>query len=101
MPRKKTDKQKLRIWQERLQRNMAAYEAEEGRMDDRETLYKGSMQILPIVQGERKRETPHVRNICAELIEAQTDSNIPQPKVTPRRKQDEWRAKIIEDTRST
>ena len=97
MPRKKADKQKLRIWQERLQRNMAAYEAEESRMDDRETLYKGSMQILPIVQGERKRETPHVRNICAELIEAQTDSNIPQPKVTPRRKQDEWRAKIIED----
>ena len=97
MPRKKEDKQKLRIWQERLQRNMAAYEAEESRMDDRETLYKGSMQILPIVQGERKRETPHVRNICAELIEAQTDSNIPQPKVTPRRKQDEWRAKIIED----
>ena len=86
MPRKKADKQKLRIWQERLQRNMAAYEAEESRMDDRETLYKGSMQILPIVQGERKRETPHVRNICAELIEAQTDSNIPQPKVTPRRK---------------
>ena len=66
MPRKKTDKQKLRIWQERLQRNMADYEAEEGRMDDRETLYKGGMQILPIVQGERKRETPHVRNICAE-----------------------------------
>mgnify|MGYP000838793825 FL=1 len=97
MPRKKADKQKLRIWQERLQRNMAAYEAEESRMDDRETLYKGSMQILPIVQGERKRETHHVRNICAELIEAQTDSNIPQPKVTPRRKQDEWRAKIIED----
>lgn len=97
MPKKRTDKQKLRVWQERLQRNMAAYEAEEGRMDDRETLYRGSTQILPIVRGERKQETPHVRNICAELIEAQTDSNIPQPKVTPRRKTDEWRAKIIED----
>lgn len=97
MPGKKRDRQKLRIWQERLQRNMAAYEAEEARMDDRETLYKGSMQILPMVRGERKRETPHVRNLCAELIEAQTDSNIPQPKVTPRRKQDEQRAKIIED----
>lgn len=97
MQRKKTDKQKLRIWQERLQRNVAAYDAEEARMDDRETLYRGSNQLIPIVIGERKRETPHVRNICAELIEAQTDSNIPQPKVTPRRRQDEWRAKIIED----
>ena len=79
MQRKKTDKQKLRIWQERLQRNVAAYDAEEARMDDRETLYRGSNQLIPIVIGERKRETPHVRNICAELIEAQTDSNIPQP----------------------
>ena len=53
--------------------------------------------MRPIVQGERKTKAAHVRNICAELIEAQTDSNIPQPKVTARRKQDEMKAKLIED----
>ena len=94
MPRKEN---KLELWKSRLKVNDAAYEAEAGKMDDRETLYKGSDTILPLTNRARKRATPHVRNICAELIESQVDSNIPQPKVTPLRAEDEWRAKLIED----
>lgn len=94
---KKTDK--LDLWKRRLKANDAAYGAEEALMDGREKLYLGSDKIRPIVARDRARdkETPHVRNLCAEMIESQVDSNIPQPKVTPRRKQDEWRAKLIED----
>ena len=96
MPRK-TDK--LDLWKRRLKANDTAYSAEEARMDGREALYRGSDEIRPIVAKDRARdrETPHVRNLCAEMIESQVDSNIPQPKVTPRRKRDEWRAKLIED----
>src|SRR5699024_9596700 len=93
----KTDNRKLSMWQDRLARNVAAYDGEESRMDERETLYQGERRIAPLVTGARKRKTPHVRNLCAELIESQVDSNIPQPKVTPYRREDEWRAKIIED----
>ena len=94
---KKTDK--LDLWKRRLKANDTAYSAEEARMDGREALYRGSDEIRPIVAKDRARdrETPHVRNLCAEMIESQVDSNIPQPKVTPRRKRDEWRAKLIED----
>lgn len=66
-------------------------------MDGREALYLGTHDLKRMVPGERKEETPHVRNICAELIEAQADSNIPQPKVTAVREGDELLAKLIED----
>ncbi len=89
--------EKLTMWQSRLKTNEAAYQNELDKMDHREALYLGDHDMTPIVVGERKTETPHVRNICAELIEAQVDSNIPAPKVTARRKGDEWLAKIIED----
>lgn len=94
---KKQDEQMLRIWKERLSINESAYEDEEARMTQREALYMGSHTITPIVERDEKNETPHVRNICAELIEAQVDSNIPAPKVTARRKEDELKAKLIED----
>lgn len=95
--KKNIDKAKLRTWQERLARNQSAYDAEVSKMDDREALYKGVNTVRAIVQNERKTKTPHVRNICSELIESQTDSNIPQPKVSARRQQDEMKAKLIED----
>lgn len=88
---------KLRLWQQRLHNNDSAYQDQEAKMEAREELYKGSDRIRPLTGKARARETPHIRNICAELIEAQVDSNIPQPKVTPRRKEDEGRAKRIED----
>lgn len=93
----KKDKEKLRLWQERLSRNESAYETEKALMDGREALYRGDRRITPIVKGERVDNTPHIRNICAELVEAQVSSSIPQPKVTARREQDEGKAKLIED----
>ena len=93
----KKDSKKLYLWQERLKSNQSAYQSETDQMDDREALYRGTNEVRAIVQGERKKKTPHVRNICAELVEAQTDSNIPKPKVTARRKEDEGKAKLIED----
>lgn len=93
----KKDNKKLYLWQERLKSNQSAYQSETDQMDDREALYRGTNEVRAIVQGERKKKTPHVRNICAELVEAQTDSNIPKPKVTARRKEDEGKAKLIED----
>ena len=77
--------------------NQAAYEDELALMDRREDLYKGDHDISPIVPGEKKGKTPHVRNLCAELIESQVSSSIPQPKVTALRKEDEGKAKLIED----
>lgn len=97
MVKQKTNKNRLRLWQERLAANQSAYEAELAKMDAREALYRGTDAISHIVTGERKEKTPHVRNICTELIEAQVDSNLPQPKVTARRPQDENKAKLIED----
>lgn len=90
-------KDKLRMWQERLAHNESAYAGECARMDGREELYLGDKRLRAMVKGERRKETPHVRNICAELIEAQVSSSIPQPKVTARRKRDEGKAKLIED----
>lgn len=91
------DKQKLRIWQERLDRNESQYDGELGRMDARERQYAGGKDIRPMVKLERMHKTPHVRNISAELVEAQVNSSIPQPKVTAQREKDQRLAKIIED----
>lgn len=94
---KRKDKAKLRMWQDRLKTNEAAYESELKRMDRREELYLGSNELRAVVKSERKKTTPHVRNICGEIVEAQVSSSIPQPKVTARRKEDEGKAKLIED----
>lgn len=95
--KRKTDKQKLELWQGRLAVNQSAYQSRFDRMDEREALLSGDEKVKPVVEGDRRRDTPHVRNICAELIEAQVSSSIPQPKVTARRKKDEGLAKLIED----
>ena len=90
-------KEKLTMWQERLARNEAAYAKETAKMNDREALYLGERNLRQMVDGDLKKKTPHVRNIAAELIESQVNSNIPQPKVTARKQEDEGKAKLIED----
>ena len=92
-----TKTQKLRAWQEKLQRYDAAFAEEYERMDEREEIYRGRDRIDQLVEGDVIRRTPHVRNIAAELIEAQVDPNIPQPKVTALRPRDEGLAALIED----
>lgn len=91
------NRNKLKLWQDRLSNNDSAYAAETAKMDEREELYSGTNKLKNVVHKDKREKTPHVRNICAELIEAQADSNIPQPKVTARRKEDELKAKLIED----
>ncbi len=92
------DREKLELWQGRLEKSMTAYESIRAKMDEREALYKGQKDIKSVTRnGKDGVKTPHVRNICAELIEAQVGSNIPSPKVTALRKQDEQKAKLIED----
>lgn len=88
---------KLREWQEKLARYDAAFAEEYARMDEREEIYRGRDRIDELVDGDVIRKTPHVRNIAAELIEAQVDANIPQPKVTALRPEDEDLAALIED----
>ncbi len=90
-------KEKLRRWQEKLARFEAAWEPERARMDEREAIYRGRSRIEALVDGDVVRRTPHVRNIAAELIEAQVDPDIPQPKVTALRPEDEGLAVLIED----
>nr|DAG65486.1 MAG TPA: Portal protein [Caudoviricetes sp.] len=85
------------MWQERLSRNETAYRDTLDKMDSREAMYAGDDELKPLTRGERMERTPHVRNICTEIIEAEIDSAIPQPKVTARRKKDEAKAKLIED----
>jgi len=94
---KKEDVRRLKKWQNRLSRNQTAYQSQYDRMDKREALYRGENEVTALVAGDKREFTPHVRNICAELVESQVSSSIPQPKVTARRKQDEGLAKLIED----
>ncbi len=88
---------KLREWQDRYTTAQTAYNDEIAKMDGRERLYKGDGEIKKIIVGDRITKTPLVRNICSELVEAQVNSNIPQPKVTAIREKDEPKAKLIED----
>ena len=89
--------EKLELWQERLSQNETAYQDELAKMDEREAYYSGEHRVDPVVENDKTESTVHLRNICAELIEAQVDSNIPAPKVTARRKKDEKLAQVIEN----
>ena len=88
---------KLERWQQTLRRYDEAFAGERQLMDDREEIYRGRNRIDELVDGDVIRSTPHVRNIAAELIEAQVDPDIPLPKVTALRRQDEKLAVLIED----
>lgn len=86
-----------------MERNESALGELPRRMDEREALYRGEKrEIEPLTPKDRApggqlRKTKHLRNIIAENIESEISSVIPQPKVTARRKEDERRAKILED----
>lgn len=88
---------KLKMWQDRLAKNDSAWKTFSDAFDHREKLVRGQDKIRAVVDGDMKKKAYHVRNICAELVEAQVDTTIPAPKVTARHKEDEKLAKIIED----
>ena len=93
----------LDYWRSWIDRNETALGAAAAKMDEREALYRGEQRsIEPLTPKDTKRngqwrKVTHLRNIIAENIESEVSSTIPQPKVTARRKSDEWRAKILED----
>lgn len=91
------DDKRLELWQSRYQRNKRAYQDQLDKMDQREALYMGTAAIKPVAGAANAREASHVRNIVAELIEAQVSSSIPQPKVTALHPEDEPLAKLAED----
>lgn len=92
----KQSRERLDLWQGRLATQESAYSTILESMENRESLYKGSRTLTALVTGDTKTEAVHVRNIIAECIEAQVDANVPQPKVTACRKEDEPLADIIE-----
>ena len=88
---------RLALWRGRFGRAEAAYAGELTRMERRERQYQGDRTLEPLVAGDKTTRAAHVRNLSAELIEAQVDASIPAPRVTARRREDEDLARIIED----
>lgn len=97
----KQKKETVSLWQERLEKNLSAYAAEQEKMQRREAQYRGERKLTPLTENDRKygyqKETSHVWNITAENIESEIDSSIPMPKVTPMRREDEHLARMIEN----
>lgn len=87
----------LTYWQERYRLSEAAYADEKERMQRREDIVDGSHVIMTPDGTAAKKKATHVRNVAFEVVESQVDSNIPQPKVTAVREEDEPLAKIAED----
>ncbi len=88
---------RLDHWQERYRLSAAAYADEKERMQRREDIVDGSHVIMTPDGTASKKSATHVRNVAFEVVESQVDSNIPQPKVTAVREEDEPLAKIAED----
>lgn len=96
----KTDQNKLAMWQERLSKNLAAYQDEREEMTALEKLYAGSRDIDGNINRKssgKVKKASYVRNVVAEIVEAIVDSNVPSPKVTAYREEDQDLAHIIED----
>lgn len=95
---KKDELRKLKMWQDRLETAREAIMPELNRMGKRESIYDGDPTIYaPDGSAAKKGKATHVRNVGFELIEAQVESDIPTPKVTAIRQEDEWLADIVEN----
>lgn len=95
--KQRKDEAVLQLWKERFEKSENEYKAERDRMDHRERRLDGEGVILDKNGQPAKEQATHVRNLCFEIVETQVDSNIPQPKVTAVRAEDEEKAKLIED----
>lgn len=94
----KKDEKKLELWRERLSAGETAYENAHDDFVEMDRLYTGNYKYVePMFDGDSVNETPVLRNIVREIIEAQISSAIPMPKVTAKRREDEPLADLIED----
>ena len=93
------NKGRLSMWQRRLADAESAYEGQLALMDRRELAYRGDTEFEKLVKNESAsaEDIKHVRNVIGELIEAQVDTAIAQPKVTALHPKDEKIAKLTED----
>ncbi len=95
---KKDELRKLKMWQDRLETAKEAIMPELNRMGKRESIYDGDPTIYaPDGSVAQQGKATHVRNVGFELIETQVESDIPSPKVTAIRQEDEWLADIVEN----
>ena len=95
---KKDELRKLKTWQDRLETAKEAIQPELNRMSKRESIYDGDPTIYkPDGSVAEAGRASHVRNVAFELIESQVESDIPAPKVTAVREEDEWLADIAEN----
>lgn len=95
---KKTDSaRKLRRFQSLMDTAVTNYQDQLERMPRRRMIYDGNHEIQRPVKGGGPEETDYVNNVAAELIESQVSPDVPQPKVTALRQEDEWLASLIED----
>ena len=82
------------LWRTRADKALAEYQAELDKMEERQKLYDGD-RTIPAVEGKKHpRKSRYLRNLIFELIETQISSDIPMPKVTPKRARDEPLAKL-------
>lgn len=89
---------KLELWQGRLSRGQTAYDAEHVDFEKMHILYTGDYDaVTGMFDGDHVKRTPVLRNIIQEIIEAEASTAIPMPKVTAMRKEDEDKARLIED----
>ncbi|MBE6649382.1 MAG: hypothetical protein E7614_07695 [Ruminococcaceae bacterium] len=96
--KKRTDRKKeFEYFKEKYLNSKNAFEAQRKLMDNRELLYRGTKTLFSPSGEEAEKSATHVRNIVFENIESEIDSSIPAPKVTAKRKEDEWLAEEIED----
>ena len=95
---KREELRKLRQWQDRLETAKEAIQPELDRMGKRESIYDGDPTIYrPDGAKAEAGRASHVRNVAFELIEAQVESDIPTPKVTAIRQEDEHLADVVEN----
>lgn len=89
---------KLEMWQDRRAESDRFYDSLRVKMDHREQLYAGDHNVMmpELTRKMREAKPVHVRNIVFENIESEVSSNIPMPKITPRRRKDEHLAELIE-----
>lgn len=84
----------LENWKQRFETAKTAYDPVIAKMQDRQKQFEGSKNMTD-VDGE-KMECSCVWNITSENIESTIDGEVPPPKVSPLRKEDEKLAREIE-----
>lgn len=75
------NKEKLWMWRERFEKASDAYRGCVDGIARRNAIYSGTAKIYDSDGAETKQKAPYGRNITFELIETQTDTSIPAPKV--------------------